>query len=100
MCRCRSFPASLWSSSRWSESTAGPSQPGSGGVVVATTTGMENALRSAVPARLAMLVLLAVAASGCEMVGDIFEAGIWVGVILVAVVVAAIAFVVAKLRRS
>lgn len=61
---------------------------------------MDNALRSAATARLTILALLAMAASGCEMIGDIFEAGVWVGVILVAVVLGAIAFVVSKVRRS
>ena len=48
--------------------------------------------------RLTLIVLLAVAVSGCEIVGDIFQAGVWVGVILVAVVLFAIMFVVGKIR--
>ncbi|MBK8551975.1 MAG: hypothetical protein IPL53_13270 [Ignavibacteria bacterium] len=34
------------------------------------------------------------AVSGCEFIGDIFKAGIWVGIIVVIAVIAVIAFVV------
>jgi hypothetical protein len=48
-------------------------------------------------------ILLAIVASlmlgGCELIGNIFEAGIWTGIILVIVVVALIGFVVSKSRR-
>jgi hypothetical protein len=36
---------------------------------------------------------------GCELIGNIFEAGIWTGVILVIVVVALIGYVVSRSRR-
>jgi hypothetical protein len=36
--------------------------------------------------------------SGCELVGDIFQAGVWVGVIMVAVVVGLILLLVTKAR--
>ncbi len=36
--------------------------------------------------------------SGCELVGDIFKAGMWVGVIGVALVVGLVLFVLGKLR--
>jgi hypothetical protein len=35
--------------------------------------------------------------SGCTLIGDIFEAGIWVGVIIVIVVVAIIIWIFSKL---
>jgi hypothetical protein len=48
-------------------------------------------------------ILLAVAASlmlgGCELIGNIFEAGIWTGIILVVVVVALIGFAISKSKR-
>ena len=31
--------------------------------------------------------------SGCEFIGDIFKAGIWVGVIIIIAVIAVIAFI-------
>jgi hypothetical protein len=52
-------------------------------------------------AEVAMLWLVLIAAllsSGCELVGDIFQAGMWVGVIMVAVVVGLILLVVSKAR--
>jgi hypothetical protein len=48
--------------------------------------------------RLLVLLLVAVPLAGCEVVGDIFQAGMAVGVILLLAVVGIIAFVVAKIR--
>jgi hypothetical protein len=48
------------------------------------------------------LFLTGVAAAmvgGCEVIGTIFEIGMWVGITIVLAIVALIAFVVAKLRR-
>ncbi|HEY1031752.1 MAG TPA: phosphatidate cytidylyltransferase [Flavipsychrobacter sp.] len=42
---------------------------------------------------LPLLLLL----SSCELVGDIFEAGVWAGVLLVVVVVGLVIFVIGKL---
>ena len=50
--------------------------------------------------RIFPIVLLALLMSGCEAVGTIFQAGVWVGVILVVMILAAVAFVAAKVRRS
>ena len=52
-----------------------------------------------VQARLLVVLALAMASTGCEMVGNIFQAGMWVGVILVVLVVVAIMFIVGKMRR-
>ena len=49
-------------------------------------------------ARVLLLVLLVVPLAACEIVGGIFKAGVWVGVILVAVVVIGIMWFVAKAR--
>ena len=35
----------------------------------------------------ALLVISTVMLAGCELVGDIFEAGVWVGVVLVILIV-------------
>jgi hypothetical protein len=48
--------------------------------------------------RLLLLVLIALPLAGCEVIGDIFQAGMAVGVIMVIAVVGLIAFVVAKIR--
>ena len=45
------------------------------------------------------LALLTVTLSGCSAIGDIFKAGIWVGIIVVVAVVAIIAFLI-KMFKS
>ena len=47
--------------------------------------------------KITALVLLLVTLTGCELVGDIFEAGVWVGVLLVVVVIAGILFLFRKI---
>ena len=48
--------------------------------------------------RLLLLVLIVLPLGGCEMIGNIFQAGMAVGVIMVIAIVGLIAFVVAKIR--
>ena len=50
-------------------------------------------------ARLLPILLLAAAASGCDIVGGIFKAGLWVGAIIVVLIVVLIFWIVGKLRR-
>lgn len=45
---------------------------------------------------LAVIVLLATSLSSCELIGDIFKAGIWTGVIMVVLVVALIIWLISK----
>jgi hypothetical protein len=47
---------------------------------------------------LTLVVLSAVLLGGCEVVGGIFKAGVWVGMIAVVLVVFGIGFLIAKLR--
>jgi hypothetical protein len=47
------------------------------------------------PVLLAMAVLLSL--SSCELIGDIFKAGMWVGVILVVGIIALILFILRKI---
>jgi hypothetical protein len=49
--------------------------------------------------RLIGVVLLALSLSACQAIGTIFEAGMWVGVLMVVVVLAVVSFIAAKLRR-
>lgn len=46
---------------------------------------------------LASLLLLAVSLTGCELIGDIFKAGVWAGILLVVVVVGLILFVLRRI---
>ncbi|HEX6132811.1 MAG TPA: hypothetical protein VFZ24_02435 [Longimicrobiales bacterium] len=50
--------------------------------------------------RTALLLPLSLAAAGCELIGDIFQAGFVVGIIIVVLVIAAIAWLFGKFRRS
>lgn len=47
---------------------------------------------------LTLLLLSTVTLGGCELIGNIFQAGVWVGVILVVLILAGIGFVAARLR--
>lgn len=49
--------------------------------------------------RLLLIVILAVSAAGCELIGDIFQAGMLVGVILVVLVVGIIVWIARKFSR-
>ena len=49
--------------------------------------------------RLFLVLLAGIALSGCELVGDIFQAGMAVGVFIVIAVVALVVFLVSKVRR-
>ena len=48
---------------------------------------------------LLLLTIVAVSSSGCEVIGGIFKAGMWVGVIMVAVILLAVFWIVGKMRR-
>jgi hypothetical protein len=50
--------------------------------------------------RLFLVLLAGIALSGCELVGDIFQAGMAVGVFIVIAVLALVVFVVSKVRRK
>ena len=45
-----------------------------------------------------VLFLSAVALSGCELIGDIFKAGVWVGVLLVLGVIGIMIWLISKAR--
>jgi hypothetical protein len=48
--------------------------------------------------QLLVLVLVSMTVAGCELAGDIFQAGMWVGAILIVGIVAIVAFIAAKIR--
>ena len=48
--------------------------------------------------RVLLIVLLAVPLAACEVVGDIFQAGMAVGILMIVIVIAIIGFLVAKIR--
>jgi hypothetical protein len=48
--------------------------------------------------RVMLIVLVAMSASGCELIGGIFKAGVWVGAIAVILIVVLLVVVVAKVK--
>jgi len=46
---------------------------------------------------LSALLLLITTMSSCQLIGDIFKAGVWAGVLMVVVVVGLVIFLLAKL---
>jgi hypothetical protein len=48
---------------------------------------------------LTFIVLSSLMFGGCEIVGGIFKAGVWVGVIVVVLVLLLVGFLATKLRR-
>lgn len=55
-------------------------------------------LNSGFLARIALLVFVGVSLAGCEVVGGIFEAGVWVGALAVVTVVVLLVFIVGKMK--
>lgn len=45
------------------------------------------------------LIIIMFTMSGCELVGDVLEFGVWVGIIIVVVVILIIVWIFNKLRR-
>jgi hypothetical protein len=56
-------------------------------------------VRSSTLSRIAVLVMLGVSTAGCEVIGGIFKAGLWVGALGVLVVVVLIVVIVGKMKR-
>ncbi len=47
-----------------------------------------------------IFIFMILALQGCELIGDIFGAGVWVGIIISAIVVFIIVFIVIKILKS
>lgn len=48
--------------------------------------------------RITLLLALSIFTAGCELIGDIFQAGFVVGIIIVLVIVAVIGWIVSRFR--
>ncbi len=44
-------------------------------------------------------ILIVTTLSSCEVIGDIFEVGVWVGVIIVVAIIALIWWIVSRFRK-
>ena len=49
--------------------------------------------------QLLLVIAATLTLAGCEVIGAIFEAGVWVGIIAVVLVLALIGFIVSRFRR-
>jgi hypothetical protein len=49
--------------------------------------------------RLILASAVCLALAGCELIGNIFEAGMWTGVIGLIIIVAIVVFIVGRMRR-
>ena len=47
-----------------------------------------------------LLVFAMFSLTGCELIGDIFKAGVWVGVLIVVGIIALVIFLISKLSRK
>ena len=56
------------------------------------------AMRATTLIRIMVIVLAAMSAAGCELIGGIFKAGVWVGAIGVVLLVVLLVVGVAKLK--
>lgn len=45
-----------------------------------------------------LLVATSITLAGCEAIGDIFKAGVWVGALFIVVIIAIVGFIAAKIR--
>ena len=45
------------------------------------------------------LLFMMVTLSSCELIGDIFKAGVWVGILIVVGIIALILFLISKARK-
>jgi hypothetical protein len=62
-------------------------------------SGESLMLRSSTLSRIALLVMLGVSTAGCEVIGGIFKAGLWVGALGVLAVVVLVVVIVGKMKR-
>lgn len=47
-----------------------------------------------------LLISIFIALSGCEVIGGIFKAGVWTGIIIIVAIVALIIFIISKLGKN
>jgi hypothetical protein len=76
-------------------------EPGGAGGPRQTTDAPREPLNGGYMRLLSMLllVLFTTTLTGCELIGNIFQAGIWVGVIAVLAVLGLVAFLFSRTRR-
>jgi TRAP-type C4-dicarboxylate transport system permease large subunit len=46
-----------------------------------------------------LLIILTLSLSSCELIGDIFKAGVWAGLLLVAAIIAIVIWIISRFRK-
>jgi uncharacterized membrane protein YcjF (UPF0283 family) len=67
-------------------------------MLIASAQPGDEMLQTSLLGRLAILIFLGLSTVACELAGDIFQAGVWMGVLAVVAVVVLVVVAVAKLR--
>ena len=49
--------------------------------------------------KLSFFAMLLSLVTGCEVIGDIFQAGMWVGIIIVVAIIALVLWLISKFRK-
>ncbi|AKD02629.1 hypothetical protein PKOR_05200 [Pontibacter korlensis] len=60
---------------------------------------MHKTMKNIKPYVLALLMLLTFTMSSCELIGDIFEAGMWTALIIIVLIVLLVSWLFRKFRR-
>lgn len=58
----------------------------------------QDMLQTSTVSRIVLLVFLGISTAGCELVGGIFKAGVWVGALGVLLIAVLLVVAVAKMR--
>src|SRR5690606_25503694 len=69
-------------------------------VALRVGTRWRNLMNITVARRLSIVLAISLMSAGCELIGDIFQAGIVIGVVVVLLIVAVIAWIARKFRRT
>jgi hypothetical protein len=58
----------------------------------------KNFSKSVIPyiLNISLLIMLMLSFTGCQLIGDIFRAGVWVGIIIVIIVIALLVWIIRK----
>jgi hypothetical protein len=58
----------------------------------------KNFSKSVIPyiLNVSLLIMLMLSFTGCQLIGDIFRAGVWVGIIIVIIVIALLIWIIRK----
>jgi hypothetical protein len=86
-------------SDRKASATGGTSHDGAGLMQHSPTNSDKNMTSRPYLYLIPLLAFIVMTTSGCELIGDIFKAGVWVGVIIVLAIVGIAVFIVGRAKK-